>query len=95
MSNSHHNVSSQYQKRRSPSKILRDASYFQLSSRCLICDETLFLVLGILPVHHHLLGRAELPTLLNRRLKDTFKVKCKLRPTNICDILWHVTLHIN
>ena len=38
----------QYQKPRSSSKILRYASYFQLSSRCLICDETLCLVFDIL-----------------------------------------------
>ena len=33
---------------RSSSKILRYASYFELSSRCLICDETLCLVFDVL-----------------------------------------------
>ena len=37
ISNTRHSVSSQYQKPLSSSKILRYASYFQLSSRCLIC----------------------------------------------------------
>ena len=40
--------SSQYQKPWSVSKILCNASYFWLSSRCLICDETLCLVFDIL-----------------------------------------------
>ena len=48
ISNTCHSVSSQYQKPWSLSKILRYASYFQLSPRCLICDETLCLVFDIL-----------------------------------------------
>ena len=48
MSNTRHSVSSQYQKPRSSSKILRYASYFQLSSRCLICDEALCPVFDII-----------------------------------------------
>ena len=48
ISNTRHSVSPQHQKPRSLSKILRYASYFQLSSRCLICDETVCLVFDIL-----------------------------------------------
>ena len=47
ISNTCHSVSSQYQKPRSSSKILRYTSYFQLSSQCLICDETLCLVFDV------------------------------------------------
>ena len=42
ISNTRHSVSSQYQKPRSSSKILQ-LQYVQLSSLCLICDETLCL----------------------------------------------------
>ena len=37
-----------YQTPRLSPKILRCMSYFQLSSQCLICDETLYLVFDIL-----------------------------------------------
>ena len=50
ISNTRHSVSSQYQKPRSSSKILRCASYF--ISQCLICDETLCLVYDVLPQCH-------------------------------------------
>ena len=49
-SNTRHSVSSLYKKPRSSSKILRYSSYFQLSSRYLISDETLCLVFDILHV---------------------------------------------